>query len=51
MLKEEVDSCTMSAESLLLSRVIDMKEDHNAMNLDSINIFSQRGIVENDNGK
>ena len=51
MLKEEVSISTVATESLLLSRVIDIKEKHNAMTLDTLNAFSQCSMLESINNK
>ena len=51
MPKEEVSSPTVATESLLLSGVIDAKENHNTITLDTLNAFVQRGMPESINHK
>ena len=46
MLKEEASSPIVATESLLLSRVIDAKENCNVMTLDVLGAFAQHDMLE-----
>ena len=46
MLKEEASSFVVATESLLLSRVINAKEYHDIIAIDTLCIFAQCSILE-----
>ena len=51
MPKEKASSPMMAAESLLMSWVIDAKENHDVMTLDVPSTFAQDDMPENINGE
>ena len=51
MLKEEASSPAVATESLLLSRVIDAKENRDIMTLNIPSVFAQHDMLESINGK
>ena len=46
IIKEEASSPVVAAQSLLLSRVIDVKENHDVITLDALRAFTEHCMLE-----